>query len=209
VAEIYETVKINFGKEEGEEWTLGEVEQMRPSGRRYGFNTDHTDMVETFSYLRPNKGFVEETNIRLKEDGAFEYGTGNGTFLVKVTIGPVDGNYDDCRHHCRWKYHNKWMWWCKKKEMKAYVEGSGIVVQVHEWKRIREYEVLVSVEDGKLSIGGDEGLPIMNLEVRKLTQEEAAAYSRRPPDDKGPPGRWKCDEEEDKKWDKSSKGGWK
>ena len=197
VVEAYGTTAINFGKDEGEVYTLGETMEMHENGKYYGFNEDHTDRVKTFLKVKENRGMVDETSIRLKEGGAFEYATGNGIFLVKAFFGPVDDKDKKHRYYDWKKRHGK------DDEMKAVIEGEEIVVTENRHRRVCEYEVLVTVEDGKLTITGTEGLPVVQVDVKEMTEEEAEKWKERPPET-GPP--WDGDEdEEDKEKEKDRK----
>jgi hypothetical protein len=90
----------------------------------------------------------------------------------------------------------------KDDEMKAVIEGEEIVVKEKRHRRVREYEVLVTVEDGKLTITGTEGLPVVQIDVKEMTEEEAEKWKERPPETGPPDGGDEDDKERDKDKDK-------
>ena len=72
----------------------------------------------------------------------------NGIFLLKASFRPIDDNDHSHHHHDRWNRCNG------NDGMKAVIEAEEIMVKEKKPEKVREYEVLVTVEDGKLSLTG-------------------------------------------------------
>ncbi|MBN1409520.1 MAG: IPT/TIG domain-containing protein [Spirochaetales bacterium] len=153
-------VTIAFGRGTNGEYTLGEVETIHASGKQYGFNVDHTDQSDTFRVFKRFHGWDKYSNISLKKDGSFSYSSGNGVFRVKAVFGPA----------LPWQ------------DYQGTIENYMFTTHTYGWERLYVVETVLTVTDGKITIKGDEGLPIVSLTIERLREK---------PPDESPPGRRK------------------
>jgi hypothetical protein len=127
-------------------------------GKVYGFNVDHTGEEGRFTVL-DNYGYHwdpvthAESFIRLLSGGSFEYDCGAGRYKVTVVVAPVE----------------------RGKSYTLTINGQSYTVSGAEvqWG---EYEVTAETEaaDGKVVIGGTEGLPLMKVVVERLMPDAPA-----------------------------------
>jgi hypothetical protein len=166
----YTFFPIRFGEQDGKNPCMGETYRVHENGRYYGFTDDHTDRIRTFRVFVPRKGFKKTGAIQLTKDSVFEYGSGNGIFLVRTTI---DTEKQYGMHHRKSRcHHNK---------QHITIEENTIIIPDRYPGWVKTYERVVTVQDGRLTLAGGEDLLLIHLEVKELTPEEAAGYKDKPP----------------------------